>query len=1742
MSKAENNVWKWGDPAAPGFPEHFYDIAKSAAFQDPAQPEPDEDVQFRLLELHVVQPEKTLGDDEGNDAWSKYPCRVFTHTGMLSEMKDENCGTKKCHYAESIDEALAIYAKIYSTFSKFHKTKKFLSRWVGSQVYRNQALESGLRDGPAISDEVARLMEYVWRETIGELQELLKVSYRKIGLGRVEKAEGVLLQIRKNLEKNSEEDDNEEKLFNLNREFYELIPYRPRYQDFISHKRIIATKQELCQLIKDIVNVSESTDWSQRSSSQARYHAIQCFISYLPPNHPEFVKIKAFLMETKSSEEPLDIKRIFAATRGIEEASFDGTIGNNQLLLHGSRPATFLGILARGLLLPKIVVEEYGGSRRDAGLLGQGIYFADRVSTVHQYSPPSQQACTRLMVINKVALGNVKELYKFDMTLNQAPEGHHSTHGVSSRSAHPIESEFEDDEFVVYETIQQCMRYLVEFTLPGETEVEIPLCETPQIAEGPEEMIIFKQVEEVQSSAPTTIDLSDVECAKDPIAGVDAGLVSQNETSDSITLQAVHVRAKLLDLVAEVVVLQSYRNNSDETMEAKYVFPLDQSAAVCGFEAFINDKHVVGVVKEKEKAHREYRQAVEAGHGAYLMDEEFPHVFSVSVGNLPPQADVLIKVTYVTELSVEGDRLAFNLLGTVAPWKRQEVLAKGTPSERDVVDVELETIYKEQSIHVAVTMASKITSIESSTHSILVKQSDNKASIKLGKDSKLDEGFQLLIGIEEIHKPRVWIEEPEPGSDDQAAMLVFYPELDVSNLANPEMVLVMDSSNSMKGSSLEEAKKILLLIVKNLPSSCTFNVVVFGTEFDELFPASQQKSRKTVKSAKEFIKGYSVGGGTDFWRPLQSQNLLKQEHAHRNLFLVTDGHLNNEEATLRAVGRNRAFTRIFTCGVSATANRHLLAAVARQGGGAFEFFDSAAKSTWEKKIKLQVSRASQPAVTSVSVQWDQDSQETLPLLQAPAQITSLFRKNRLIVYGLLRNFAKATLFAEVNGKKVETVLSAIDQPHTEGNIIHKLAAHAVIRDWEEGVLHADRPEHEAQKHELKSRIVELSIRHSIVTPMTSFIAVEEREEEEQRHLAEGQKLELLQTVEDLLSSEDVDQLPTLNWEEPSVAKHPEISPSNLVNKLLQTAIAAADSYSFKTAEKYFSKAYKVAKEKLSHTQPLTLKVAHRFSKFCARVEPDMRQAFDLVNDASEEVKKHLPAEVLETTLSEDFSNVDELDSLQQAVEWAETCKIEMERQQDQPMSKARRLVPSIPFSPQISQEDDDESMLTIEVLPERRQAIEIEIPASPEFDQLVMMEDFPVVLQEEWRPEPKELDLLPSVVVRKKEVHYEPAVETPKRKPKNVFTKLALRLKKSIRRKSLELREEELSLEDTLDETEIEMIRPTGLAMHRDTCTLDDEPIALLTEGITRPPLPRREHHYPRALSEPFLPPHPPLPGELTYPPAQSVSAPLPHPHPLPGESYPPAQSAPAPPPPPPHPPLPGAPAQYVPAPPPHPPLPGAPAQYVPASPPPRSLGSLPRSLPAVPLTGVSWDRLQSEEERSRAPWESLKMAAEIGMADMGMDGMGMDDMAMCALSIDQPRGMSTNTERLLSMQGQNGSWVFFPGFEEILVVQHIDSRRLIKEKLESELLSHGVVLDVEGVIDKIFQLLATIMAKSHIVTRLLVHPTNPGDTDQKKLSDSVMKAKEFIKVSQMEIQAILGFELDWELMGAKLVLFGKME
>ena len=105
----------------------------------------------------------------------------------------------------------------------------------------------------------------------------------------------------------------------------------------------------------------------------------------------------------------MEIHNIYTLQRAIEDAQFTHSISNKQLLFHSSHVQNFVGILSRGLLLPKIIVDDFGGSRSDPGMLGSGIYFSDSVSLSCKFSAPGRTCSgNRLMLINQVALGNIK--------------------------------------------------------------------------------------------------------------------------------------------------------------------------------------------------------------------------------------------------------------------------------------------------------------------------------------------------------------------------------------------------------------------------------------------------------------------------------------------------------------------------------------------------------------------------------------------------------------------------------------------------------------------------------------------------------------------------------------------------------------------------------------------------------------------------------------------------------------------------------------------------------------------------------------------------------------------------------------------------------------------------------------------------------------------------------------------------------------------------------------------------------------------------------------------------------------------------------------------------------------------------------------------------------------------------------------------------------------------------------------
>ncbi|XP_024656188.2 protein mono-ADP-ribosyltransferase PARP4 isoform X2 [Maylandia zebra] len=967
---------------------------------------------------------------------------------------------------------------------------------MGSAPLQQLLLEEKLNTG-SLSQEVGVFVELLWTEALGCLDNILRVSVDKLSLNDVSRAEGLLLQAQKKLT-----EGNHTELMSLLEDVYTLLPHR-QLSIFPSTK-LISQKLDLCQLIRDVLNASEMTLRSPAPSTVGKYRALRCSVETVPPSSSEFQAVTDLLQDR------VQIQQIVRVGRGVELQTFKSELGNVKPLLHSSSPNNFVGILSRGLLLPRVGVEHHGIERTDVGKLGGGIYFSDSLSTSLKYSKPGVTDGSRLLLVCDVALGRCRQVYRTDVLLKQAPDGYDSVRGV--RRAPNTPSEFEDDEYVVYSPDQVKLKYVVQFSIQGDQLKAF----TPAVDMSPE-LCLPCSAEE--------LSLGDdmFESSKNPLEEVTAGLL--DSAGQQLPLQAVHVKCKLMDLLSQVIIFQKYTNLSSVPIEAKYVFPLDDSAAVCGFEAFINGKHVVGQVKEKEKARKEYKQAIEKGHGAYLMDQDAPDVFTISVGNLPPGATVLIKVTFVSELIVRDGTILFSLPGSVAPWQESASLNQTTQVSVEKVCVTDEAAsVREFTLDLSAEMPYEISSLQCITHQVKMKKTDCKAVVSVLPGQIMGpDGFQLSIMLSDVHLPRMWVEK-HPDKDSQACMLVFYPDFEVSSSSDAdEVILLLDTSESMKGESLHSARRIALQILKSLDRSLRLNVVFFGTDHTEAF-LTVTPLGEVYEEAQRFIKHSApLGGGTELWRPLRALSLLPPSRGIRNLLLLSDGHIQNTELTLKLLRDDAQHSRLFTCGLSTMANQHMLRALAQAGGGAYEFFDTKTKHNWAEKVACQLKRMASPGCSSVSVKWQQFS-PTSPPLQAPKQLHALFNDCHTLVYGFVPHCTQATLLGNLSGQELKTMVSTSELQKTKGTFLHKLTARAVIRDYEDGNLDTSEAEHEGKKAELKSFIIELSKEFSILSQFTSFVAIEERDSE--------QPQPGFTDISKLIAEEDVDFLPYINWISP----------------------------------------------------------------------------------------------------------------------------------------------------------------------------------------------------------------------------------------------------------------------------------------------------------------------------------------------------------------------------------------------------------------------------------------------------------------------------------------------------------------------------------------------------------------------------------------------------------------------------------
>jgi Ca-activated chloride channel family protein len=561
-------------------------------------------------------------------------------------------------------------------------------------------------------------------------------------------------------------------------------------------------------------------------------------------------------------------------------------------------------------------------------------------------------------------------------------------------------------------------------------------------------------------------------------------LVTSNHVP--IPLQGVRIEACLTGLGSKVTVTQRYTNLEAIDVEAVYVFPLEEGAAVCGFTASVGDCLIHGRVEEREKAFEVYDDAMAAGHGAFLLDQERPNIFTVSVGNLRPQQTIEIAITYVSLLTFEGAAVRLLIPTTVSPrYVPAGPPEVGQPDGERVNPPAQETVSYGLTLSVEIRDTTMV-QIESPSHTIRTTPHAHGTTVTLaGDQTALDRDFVLLIRPEDAHQPVAHVARESDGT--LCAMVTFYPQpLGIPSRGN-EVLFLLDCSGSMQGDSIAQAQRALALCVRALAEHDSFNIVCFGSSFTSLWPAPRPYDQTSLEEATQYIQQIQADlGGTEILAPLQHLlQMAPDPERPRQLLVLTDGEVSNEADVIDLCAGYTATARVFAFGIGAGVSEHLIRGVARAAQGAAEFIYPGERI--EPKVLRMFSRVHTPAFKDVHIDWG-----GLEVEQAPAVCPPVFSGDSLTVFGRLKGGTtdKVILHTDAHIWEVPITLA---QPETGGPIPTLWARHR-IRDLEgrHGAPLGGSTQAQRKADRSITQLIELGQRYGLLSSATSYVAVEER--------------------------------------------------------------------------------------------------------------------------------------------------------------------------------------------------------------------------------------------------------------------------------------------------------------------------------------------------------------------------------------------------------------------------------------------------------------------------------------------------------------------------------------------------------------------------------------------------------------------------------------------------------------------------
>ncbi|WP_249068550.1 VIT domain-containing protein [Argonema antarcticum] len=560
-------------------------------------------------------------------------------------------------------------------------------------------------------------------------------------------------------------------------------------------------------------------------------------------------------------------------------------------------------------------------------------------------------------------------------------------------------------------------------------------------------------------------------------------------------LKHTEVKAKVSGNLSRVEVTQTFENPYTEPLEAVYVFPLPDEAAVDDMEIKIGDRIIKGNIKKREEAQEIYDRARREGRTAGLLEQERDNIFTQSLANIKPGEQINVTIRYTDSLKFEGGNYEFVFPMVVGPRYipgnpipssggdtdrvsdasriTPPVLRPGTRSGHDI------------GVTVEVDAGVPIADVRSTSHKITTSRQSNIFKVQLASEDTIpNKDLILRYRVAGNNTQATILTQSDDKGGHFAAYLIPALEYRSNEIVPKDVVFLMDTSGSQQGDPLAKSKELMRRFINGLNPNDTFTIIDFANTTQQLSPTPLANTPENRAKAMGYVDRLDARGGTELLNGIRAVLNFppSQSGRLRSIVLLTDGYIGNENEVIAEVQRNlKPGNRLYGFGVGSSINRFLINRLAEVGRGSSQVIrqDEPTQEVAEKFFR----QINNPVLTNIQVSW-QGSGEAPTIY--PLATPDLFANQPLVLFGKNKDRISGNLRITgiaAGGKRYEKMLP-VNFNSSGNSAIAQLWGRARIKDLMNQMFGG----------ETKSgvdAVTETALTYRLLSQYTAFVAVSE---------------------------------------------------------------------------------------------------------------------------------------------------------------------------------------------------------------------------------------------------------------------------------------------------------------------------------------------------------------------------------------------------------------------------------------------------------------------------------------------------------------------------------------------------------------------------------------------------------------------------------------------------------------------------